>query len=92
MRTVPARINRLCGILTTAADEWVSPYHHRMPLLVHPRHYDAWLAADTHRGDLERITEQSFDDGLFTVYAVSHTVNNPKNQGPECVRQSDGNT
>lgn len=31
-------------ILTTAANEWVSPLHHRMPLILHENDVAAWLS------------------------------------------------
>jgi putative SOS response-associated peptidase YedK len=32
-----------CAILTTQANERVRPIHERMPVILRPDHYDAWL-------------------------------------------------
>ncbi len=33
-----------CAIITTAASEQIVDIHHRMPVILHPESYDAWLA------------------------------------------------
>ena len=35
-------VNRFT-MLTTTPNETVAPFHHRMPFIVHPDHYTAWL-------------------------------------------------
>lgn len=72
-------------ILTTAANEQVTPYHHRMPLILDPELHDAWLDPSLDDGDalgamLARPTETELE---FT--AVSRLVNNPRNEVAECV-------
>lgn len=32
-----------CTIITRDADKWMSAIHHRMPAILHPRDFDAWL-------------------------------------------------
>lgn len=39
-----------CTILTTAANELVKPYHDRMPVILSPGDYDAWLDPATTDG------------------------------------------
>jgi putative SOS response-associated peptidase YedK len=41
---------RAFTMLTTAPNETVAPYHHRMPFLLRPDQYDDWL-----RGDWENV-------------------------------------
>lgn len=79
--------NRNFAILTTAANEWVEEFHHRMPLIVHPRHYDAWLSTATREADIRSIIEQPFDDGMFEAYPVSTFVNSPKNNSRKCIER-----
>ena len=75
------------AILTMSASEWASEYHHRMPVILHPRHYDAWLNEGTATGDVLDIIDQPFDDGRFEVYPVSKAVNAVRNKGPELMER-----
>jgi putative SOS response-associated peptidase YedK len=42
------------AIVTTVADELSAPIHDRMPLIVHPLAYDAWLSPDAEPQDYTR--------------------------------------
>jgi putative SOS response-associated peptidase YedK len=44
-----------CCIITTAANEIVSPFHKRMPFIVSPADYDTWLDPQTKPDQLEQI-------------------------------------
>ncbi|MDD4028329.1 MAG: SOS response-associated peptidase [Caldisericia bacterium] len=66
------------AILTTMANETVSPVHSRMPVLIHPLDLEAWLDTKTSITDLQNImTPTSFS--LLSNYPVSHKINSPKN-------------
>jgi putative SOS response-associated peptidase YedK len=67
-----------CTIITTDANELARPIHDRMPVIIDPADYDAWLHG-------ERIPLVPFDPGRMTVRPVSAFVNNVRNQGPDCV-------
>jgi putative SOS response-associated peptidase YedK len=41
-----------CAILTTTPSELLSDVHDRMPVILRPEHYEAWLSAPS--GDTER--------------------------------------
>ncbi|MGH8131465.1 MAG: SOS response-associated peptidase [Steroidobacteraceae bacterium] len=75
------------AILTTDAVDWAARIHPRMPLLVGPQHYEAWLSPDTSLGEVEAIIRAPFDDGGFEVYPVSKAVNSPKHDTPECTQR-----
>ena len=52
-------------MLTTTPNDSVKPYHHRMPLIVRPEFYDAWLGNDWQtvlenpdKGPLEKLKKQ----------------------------------
>ncbi len=81
-------VNYNYAILTTAANEWAARYHHRMPVILHPRYYDTWMNPDTNSNDVLEIIAQPFDDGGFEVYAVSKEVNNARNQGPNLMKRA----
>ena len=67
-----------CTILTTEPNELASRFHDRMPVILHPDDYDAWLEG-------EQIPLVSFEAERMTAKPLSTFVNNVKNQGPECI-------
>ena len=74
-----------CTILTTEPNELASRFHDRMPVVLHPDDYDAWLEG-------EQIPLVSIEAERMTAKPVSTFVNNVKNQGPDCIapRESGG--
>jgi putative SOS response-associated peptidase YedK len=60
-----------CTIITTAANEIMKPVHDRMPVIVAPDNYDAWLQ----EGGKSLLQPYS---GAMIAYPVSTAVNNPK--------------
>jgi putative SOS response-associated peptidase YedK len=72
-----------CTIITTSADQLVRPLHDRMPMILAPDDYAAWLGEDAIRevGELLR----PFPSEAMRAYRVSTAVNNVKNSGPECI-------
>ena len=67
-----------CTILTTAANETVAPVHGRMPVILPPDAWDAWLA-----GEDVPLAPCPTDD--MTAHPVSTHVNRPANDDPRCV-------
>lgn len=69
-----------CTILTTAANEMMAPIHHRMPVILPPTAYDAWLDP-THynRGDLEALL-RPYEPDAMQATAISTAINNPKHE------------
>ena len=79
----PARFLWSCTVLTTRAEDAVGHIHDRMPLLVEPDRYDAWLdprASDP--DDLKKLLVPAAP-GRLEAYPVSTDVNNVRNNGPE---------
>ena len=74
------------ALLTRDANEWAAPIHNRMPVLIHPRDYEAWLSPNTPVAAVKSM--QPFDDGLFEAYPVSTFVNRVANNTPECVKRT----
>jgi putative SOS response-associated peptidase YedK len=72
------------AIITTDANSTLAPIHHRMPALIKPAEFDAWLSADTDSDDLMRMLEPPADDTLEAV-PVSTRVNSVRNDGPELI-------
>jgi putative SOS response-associated peptidase YedK len=75
------------AILTTDADELSAPIHNRMPLIVDPLLYDAWLWPDSDPQNYGAVIENPHADGGFEVFPVSKAVNSPKNNSPELVNR-----
>ena len=67
-----------CTILTTAANETVSPVHGRMPVILPSDAWVAWLA-----GEEVALAPYPADD--MTAHPVSTHVNRPANDDPSCV-------
>jgi putative SOS response-associated peptidase YedK len=71
------------AIITTEANRTLAHIHDRMPVILAPETWETWL-------DCKRIPPkdaamflQPAPVGLLEVVAVSRTLNNPRNDGPE---------
>ena len=73
-----------CCLMTTGANELVRPVHDRMPVIVPPEWYDAWLDPDTPESALVSMLEP-YPAELMQVADAGTAVNSPKNDGPECL-------
>lgn len=76
-----------CSILTTSANHTIAEIHDRMPVILTPRNYDAWLAADTPSETLHALLKPATEDFL-QLTPITPTVNNVRNTGPECLTPS----
>jgi putative SOS response-associated peptidase YedK len=72
-----------CTIITTTAEDHLGHIHDRMPMLVEPADYDAWL--DPQRSDPAALAGLLVPaaPGKLEAYAVSTAVNDVKNNGAE---------
>lgn len=78
----PAAWLMTCTIITTEATDAAGRVHPRMPLALHPEHYDAWL--DPRRQDPDRLRALLTPpaDGHLDARPVSTAVNSVRNNGP----------
>ena len=67
-------------IVTTAADDYLSRIHHRMPVVLEPDRADRWLG-----GDMELLDEVTSHPSKFRAWPVDRKVNNARNESPELV-------
>ena len=67
-----------------AAVEPVSAIHDRMPLILPPERWDAWLDPAATVSDLLPLLAPP-PAGLLDVVRVGPTVNKAENDGPECL-------
>jgi putative SOS response-associated peptidase YedK len=75
-------------IITTSANEMMSPVHDRMPVMVREEDWDRWL--DPGRLEGEALAELKgllvpSDEDWLEMYAVSRRVNDVRNDGPDLV-------
>jgi putative SOS response-associated peptidase YedK len=73
---------RSCAIVTTSANRMMAPIHDRMPVIIEPDEWDAWLDPGTDMRVIEGLMKPAAD-GVLEAYAVSSRVNNVKHEGPE---------
>jgi putative SOS response-associated peptidase YedK len=79
----PLRFSWTCTVLTTTAEDAVGHIHDRMPLLVEPGRYAAWLDPGTSDPDQLKKLLVPAAPGRLEAYPVSTLVNNVRNNGPE---------
>jgi putative SOS response-associated peptidase YedK len=76
---------RTCTIITTEANDTMSPVHDRMPVIVRPEHEAKWL--DSSIKDVEQLRDvlQPLENDKLDMYRVSSEVNSPKKDIPELI-------
>ncbi len=72
-----------CSILTTKANDTISPFHHRMPVILEEKDYAKWLNKDSK--EVHELLSPYAAEAMQAV-AVSTYVNNVRNDDPSCIR------
>ena len=74
------------AILTTNANEFMAPFHDRMPVILTPTDFERWL--DCKMGEQTSIDDMLHPPAsdLLEAIAVNPKVNNPGNEGPDLHR------
>ena len=74
-----------CAIVTTTANELMRTIHDRMPVILHPGDYDAWLNPRT--DDVEALEHYLVPNPASDMSAepVDQFVNSARNEGPKCL-------
>ncbi len=75
---------RSVAIVTTSANEVMSPIHDRMPVIVEEDSWDDWLDAEADRNYLLGLLKPA-RPGLIEAWRVSSLVNKVSNRGPELI-------
>ena len=76
---------KTCTIINTAANKFMSGFHHRMPAIIKSENHDHWLSPRVYQpSDLTNLLTPYPDDDLV-AYPVSKWVNSSKNDGPNCI-------
>ncbi len=74
-----------CVIITTEADRFMRDVHHRMPVILKPEMYSAWLDPNNREPDMLKEILQAGKSGALQGTRVSKHVNNPRNNDPSCI-------
>ncbi len=76
---------RSCSIVTTDANDLMNEIHHRMPVILHPENYGAWL--DQGFEEKEALTDllRPYPSEEMKAYMVSRRVNKPANNEPSVI-------
>jgi putative SOS response-associated peptidase YedK len=79
-----------CTIITTDPNGLLQPIHNRMPVVLPPSVWDAWLdPANEDTESLEKLLVPAPDD-LLELFPVSTEVNSVRNNGPQLVIPLEG--
>ena len=75
-----------CVVITTVASKSVREIHDRMPVILSPETYDAWLDTENRdAGKLNSILRGAYIRDLIS-HPVSKHVNNVRNNDAECIK------
>jgi putative SOS response-associated peptidase YedK len=74
-----------CTIITTEANELMQPIHERMPVILESENYDLWLDPTVQKPEFLQTLLKPLETDLLKTYPVSTKVNNPRNDGSECL-------
>ena len=74
-----------CAIITTDANKTLASIHHRMPVILAPEDWGAWLTTpETEAKKLLPLLRPAPDD-VLEAYEISTRVNRVANDGPELI-------
>jgi putative SOS response-associated peptidase YedK len=73
-----------CTILTTEPNALMAPIHSRMPVIIPPASYAAWLSVDTSAA-AARALLTAWDPAEWVAHRVGHRVNATANDDAACV-------
>lgn len=73
--------DRTCSIITAPATGSITGIHDRMPVVLVPEVWDAWLDRDLRDPEVARGLIQQIDPGLIMEHRVSREVNSVGNNG-----------
>ena len=72
-----------CTIITTSANEYLSPIHDRMPVILPQEQESFWLNQEVEDPVALSSVIASYPDDGMDAFEVSTLVNNTRNKGPE---------
>lgn len=79
-------LRQTCTIITTEPNELMSTLHHRMPVILKPKHEAEWLDPAAHYVPALTQLLQTYPDGELEAIPVSRAVNSPAQNGPALIQ------
>lgn len=79
------QVVRSCTIITTSANSFIQPLHHRMPVILSDETQALWLDPLTEDPQILNPLLMPAPSEYLISYPVQDTVNSVKNQGAECI-------
>jgi putative SOS response-associated peptidase YedK len=76
------------AIVTTAANRSLAAIHDRMPVILAPDAFDAWLDCNTVDAEMAAALIASAPDDLLDAYEVSPAVNRVANDSPDLIERA----
>ncbi len=80
----PAAAQDSFTIITSAANELMRPFHHRMPVVLAPEDFALWLDPDAETDDLLGLLEPAANE-LLRCFPVDRAVNAVRADGPDLI-------
>jgi putative SOS response-associated peptidase YedK len=74
-----------CAILTMDAYPAIAGIHHRMPIMLDPAAWDAWIDPETQDAGQLQLALRPLPEALITAHEVSRAVNSPANDRAELI-------
>lgn len=74
-----------CAILTTEANDAISPIHHRMTVMIEPEDYSLWLSPEELRPEVWKPMAAGCDSDKLRYFEVSTQINKPVNDNPTVI-------
>ena len=74
-----------CTIITTDSNDLTHDLHDRMPVILEPDDWDAWLDVTIADTDTVQALLRPYESDVMRMDPVSTHVNNARHEGPECV-------
>jgi putative SOS response-associated peptidase YedK len=76
-----------CAILTTTANAVMAPIHERMPVILDPSDFPAWLGEGEAGADALRALLRPYPAEPMNAYPVTRYVNHPEHDDPRCLER-----
>ena len=73
-----------CTLLTTAANRAVAPVHDRMPVIVPPERFDAWMDPESPAAELEALC-RPLPEAQVELWPVGSRVNSARHDGADLI-------
>ena len=78
----PEGILESCTIITTTANSFMQPIHHRMPVFLNQQNYYSWLdTSNEHPDEISPPTEEQISQS----WPVSSAVGNVRHNSPDLI-------